>query len=91
MEGAISKIMNATPANAAPILARAIRVEEQALVIVMADSGREVAVHWAATSPALKAATFSQRSRATLSPGGYGIHWPDVDEDLAIGALIRGA
>ena len=24
-----------------------------------------------------------------LSPAGYGIHWPLVDEDLAVGPLIK--
>jgi hypothetical protein len=26
---------------------------------------------------------------AELSPGGYGIHWPLLDEDLSISGLLR--
>ena len=28
------------------------------------------------------------RHRAELSPGGYGIHWPLLDEDISIGGLV---
>ena len=31
----------------------------------------------------------TERRRAELSPGGYGIHWPLLDEDLSIGGLWR--
>jgi len=35
-------------------------------------------------------ASVSQNERANfiVSSSGYGIHWPDVDEDLSIDALI---
>ncbi|MFM7513407.1 MAG: DUF2442 domain-containing protein [Cyanobium sp.] len=26
-----------------------------------------------------------------MAGAGYGIHWPDVDEDLSIEGLLRGA
>jgi hypothetical protein len=26
-----------------------------------------------------------------LSPWGYGIHWPEVDEDLSIDGMIKAA
>jgi hypothetical protein len=29
-----------------------------------------------------------QRADYEISPSGYGIHWPDIDEDLAIDALL---
>jgi hypothetical protein len=34
------------------------------------------------------AITIEQRRRAELSPGGYGIHWPLLDEDISIGGLV---
>jgi hypothetical protein len=34
-------------------------------------------------------ATLSQRQRFEISASGYGIHWPDVDEDLSVEGLIR--
>jgi Protein of unknown function (DUF2442) len=29
--------------------------------------------------------------RANWQVAGYGIHWPDLDEDLSIEGLLRGA
>ena len=36
----------------------------------------------------LAAATQAQLKDFKISPSGYGIHWPQVDEDLAIDPLI---
>lgn len=41
--------------------------------------------------PRLLNATPEQRSHWEVSGGGYGIHWPDVDEDLSTEGLLRGA
>lgn len=41
--------------------------------------------------PRLLAATPEQRANWKVSGGGYGIHWPDIDEDLSIEGLLRGA
>lgn len=41
--------------------------------------------------PRLLEATQSQRNRWEISGGGYGIHWPDIDEDLSTEGLLRGA
>jgi hypothetical protein len=41
--------------------------------------------------PRLLGATPEQRRNWTVSGAGYGIHWPDVDEDLSTGGLLRGA
>jgi hypothetical protein len=41
--------------------------------------------------PRLLDATEEQRSRWKVSGGGYGIHWPDIDEDLSTEGLLRGA
>lgn len=35
--------------------------------------------------------TPQQRANWKLVGGGYGIHWPDVDEDLSTDGLLRGA
>jgi hypothetical protein len=32
-----------------------------------------------------------QRRNWELSGAGYGIHWPDLDEDLSTEGLLRGA
>ncbi|MDP3178286.1 MAG: DUF2442 domain-containing protein [Spirochaetaceae bacterium] len=34
-------------------------------------------------------ATLSQRQRFEISASGYGIHWPEVDEDLSVEGLLR--
>jgi hypothetical protein len=41
--------------------------------------------------PRLLHATAEQRANWTIAGGGYGIHWPDVDEDLSSEGLLRGA
>ncbi|MBN2442008.1 MAG: DUF2442 domain-containing protein [Spirochaetales bacterium] len=33
-------------------------------------------------------ATVMQRQNFRISPSGYGIHWPDLDEDLSIDGLL---
>ena len=41
--------------------------------------------------PRLLDATVEQRRNWQLSGAGYGIHWPDLDEDLSTEGLLRGA
>ena len=69
------------------ITAVSVETTEDELVIRLAD--REVRVPWDRCSPILAAATADQRRRAELSPGGYGIHWSMLDEDLSIGGLVK--
>lgn len=69
-----------------PILARAIRPTSAALLIELDD--RTVSIPWDRCSTRLANADEAQRLRAELSPSGYGIHWPLLDEDLAIGPLV---
>ena len=41
--------------------------------------------------PRLLNATTEQRSNWEVGGAGYGIHWPDIDEDLSTEGLLRGA
>ena len=41
--------------------------------------------------PRLFHATPAQRKNWRVAGGGYGIHWPDIDEDLSTEGLLRGA
>ncbi len=41
--------------------------------------------------PRLHEATAAQRKNWKIAGGGYGIHWPDIDEDLSTEGLLRGA
>ena len=36
----------------------------------------------------LEKASNSERSKFEISPSGYGIYWPDFDEDLSIDGLL---
>ena len=40
--------------------------------------------------PRLLDATATQRKNWKIAGGGYGIHWPDIDEDLSTEGLLRG-
>ena len=50
--------------------------------------GKHYEVDLARQSAALARATPQQRKHFLVSPSGYGIHWPDIDEDLSIDGLI---
>ena len=41
--------------------------------------------------PKLLHATEEQRKNWKIAGAGYGIHWPDLDEDLSTEGLLRGA
>lgn len=41
--------------------------------------------------PKLLRASESQRKNWQVAGGGYGIHWPEIDEDLSTEGLLRGA
>ena len=70
---------------------RVLEVEftDDALSVSLRD-GRVISVPlvW---YPRLLNATPAQRKNWKVSGGGYGIHWPDVDEDLSTEGLLRGA
>ena len=69
-----------------PITAESIETTDQELIIGLADG--DVRIPWEHCSTKLAAATTQQRAEAELSPGGYGIHWPTIDEDLAVAPLV---
>lgn len=63
-----------------------VRLSKDRIVALMSD-GREVAIPtaWFAR---LANATFKQLKNFEISPGGYGIHWPDIDEDISVKAFF---
>lgn len=67
-------------------LATDVRLTDDRLIVELED-GRELSVplEWFAR---LKNATPRQRSNWRFIAGGEGIHWPDVDEDLSVQALL---
>ena len=52
--------------------------------------GRTIAVPLA-WYPRLLEATAEQRANWEIAEAGYGIHWSQVDEDLSVEGLLRGA
>ena len=68
------------------VLATRVEASREFLLIVT-DSG-EYRVPWAECSPILANATEEERARLAVSPSGYGIHWPLLDEDLTVKGLV---
>lgn len=66
-----------------------VRCDDATLTVDLAD-GRTIAAPLA-WYPRLLHATPEQRANWQRSAGGYGIHWPDVDEDLSTERLLRGS
>ncbi|MGB8644504.1 MAG: DUF2442 domain-containing protein [Anaerolineae bacterium] len=69
------------------VLAVDLRFTDDALVVSLSD-GREVSVplEW---FPLLRDATAEQRKNWRFIAKGIGIHWEDVDEDIAVSTLLR--
>ena len=66
-----------------------VRITEDALTVDLVD-GRTISVPLA-WYPRLLHGTREQRSNWRIAGGGFGIHWPDLDEDLSTQGLLRGA
>ncbi|MDI5985263.1 DUF2442 domain-containing protein [Halomonas sp. M4R5S39] len=66
-----------------------VQVDDDRLTVELMD-GRAIAVPLA-WYPKLSSATPAQRNNWEIAGGGYGIHWPDLDEDLSTEGLLRGA
>ena len=60
---------------------------ENGFVIVRMESGAEIRFPVAA-NPRLARGTARQLNRIEVSP--FGLHWPDLDEDLSFRGLIEG-
>jgi hypothetical protein len=60
------------------------------MLYVQLEDGRVIGAPLA-WYPRLLHATREQRRHYELTAGGYGIHWPDIDEDLSVEGLLRGA
>lgn len=64
-----------------------VSVDDNALHFVLAD-GREISapLEW---FPRLRDASEAQRKKWRLIGRGIGVHWPDIDEDVAVDTLMR--
>ena len=61
---------------------------DQNFIILQID-GKPVKASLENISPKLKVANDFQRQFYKVSPSGYGIHWPLIDEDLSVDALLK--
>jgi hypothetical protein len=68
---------------------RDVSFSEDSFTVEMMD-GRAITTPLA-WFPRLLHATPKQRASWQVAGGGYGIHWPDLDEDLSTEGLLRGA
>lgn len=66
-----------------------VSFDEHRLIVDLMD-GRTIAVPLA-WYPRLFDATADQRQNWRIAGAGFGIHWPDIDEDLSTEGLLRGA
>jgi hypothetical protein len=78
-----------TLALAADERVSAVEVTADALTVSLMD-GRTISVPLA-WYPRLLNATARQRRNWQIAGGGYGIHWPEIDEDLSTEGPLRGA
>lgn len=65
-----------------PPTIRNVRAEDERLIFEL-DDERQVSLP-IAVSGRLSHATAVQRAHWTIGPRGMHVHWPDVDEDIAI-------
>jgi hypothetical protein len=75
------------PVSPTAVLATHVRFQDEALVVRLSD-GREISapLEW---FPRLRDATAEQRDNWRFIARGIGIHWEDVDEDIAVSTLLK--
>jgi hypothetical protein len=66
-----------------------VRVTEDTISVDLYD-GRTITAPLA-WFPRLLHATSEQRANWRVAGAGYGIHWPDIDEDLSAQGLLQGS
>lgn len=64
-----------------------IRFEKKYMIIEVDET--EYKVDLDPLSPKLLAASDVERSLYKISPSGYGIHWPLIDEDISVRELLK--
>jgi Protein of unknown function (DUF2442) len=79
----------ASSTQASDTRVRSVEIDDDRLTVELMN-GRSISVPLA-WYPRLLDATPEQRKRYEVAGGGYGLHWPDLDEDLSTEGLLRGA
>jgi hypothetical protein len=57
-------------------------------LLVIAIDGETKKFRLKKISPVLEKASDEERNNFEISPSGYGIHWPLLDEDISIDGLL---
>ena len=65
----------------------AVRFENDTMILGI--DGELLKVPLEKLSGKLKSATDIERTIYKISPSGYGIHWPLIDEDLSVEGILR--
>jgi hypothetical protein len=78
-----------TSANKAGERIADVHVDNDRIQVDLVD-GRTITapIRW---YPRLCAASQAERDNWQIAGGGFGIHWPDIDEDLSVEGLLSGA
>jgi hypothetical protein len=63
-----------------------MQIEEKTMS--MKIDGKRHTYKFAEISPKLAGAPLSKRMNFEVSASGYGIHWPELDEDISIDGLL---
>lgn len=64
-----------------------IKIDAEFISLELEDMSIKVSL--AKVSQKLRMASDFERNFYKISPSGYGIHWPLIDEDLSIASLIK--
>lgn len=64
-----------------------VRFEKQYLLLTI--DGRAYKIDLRQHSKKLASADERTKMNFEISPSGYGIHWPELDEDLSIDGMIK--
>jgi hypothetical protein len=64
-----------------------ILIEDDNLVILINEE--TISIPFSEVSEKLAKASATERKYFVLSPSGYGIHWPLLDEDISISGLLE--
>ena len=77
------------PVESVDIRVRDVTIGDDEFTVALMD-GRSITVPlvW---YPRLARGTPEQRARWEIAGAGYGIHWPELDEDLSTEGLLAGA
>jgi hypothetical protein len=56
--------------------------------LIVTIDGEPKRYHLKGISPVLEKASMEERNNFEISPSGYGIHWPSLDEDISVDGLL---